>query len=227
MAVIAYRPVSYYHVCEDVTTGGIFICSKGDYCPDTLRWEDRMKKCRVSKTCSSFIVYNVRQADWIRINKFIVKSILVGCEPIMVDDMGISIADGSFFVKDGRAAVPEPITYISRNSFSSSADTLTAVELPPSLQAVGTLAFSGCTELSEVVFSEGLKDLDITAFRGCTKLRELTLPRSIRSIDRDMLLRMQPDDIYKWCKFRVYKGTVGERYAKGCHLKYELIDAEN
>lgn len=227
MAVKPCRPVISYHVCEDVTTGGIFICSKGDYCSDILRREDRMNKCCVSKTCSSFIVYNVRHEDWLRINKFIIKSILIGSEPLMVDDMGISLADGSFLVKNGRAVVPEPITYIGSNSFSSSADTLTSVELPLSLQAVGTLAFSGCTELSEVIFSEGLKDLNITAFRGCTKLRELTLPRSIRSIDRDMMLRIQPNDIYKWCKFRVYRGTVGERYAKVCHLKYELIDAEN
>ena len=56
------------------------------------------------------------------------------------------------------------------------------VELGPNVRRIGTSAFSGCPNLGEVVFSEGVEDFGMCAFAHCPQLARVTLPASIRSI---------------------------------------------
>lgn len=50
------------------------------------------------------------------------------------------------------------------------------------LKKIGAFAFLGCTELSEVIFSEGLTHIETDAFYGCKKLSKIELPESIEKI---------------------------------------------
>ena len=50
------------------------------------------------------------------------------------------------------------------------------------LKKIGASAFLGCTELSEVNFSEGLTHIETDAFYGCKKLSKIELPESIEKI---------------------------------------------
>ena len=59
----------------------------------------------------------------------------------------------------------------------------TAPVIPATLDGravtVGTLAFKGRTEITEVTISEGVKTVGVRAFEGCTSLSSVILPESI------------------------------------------------
>ena len=75
---------------------------------------------------------------------------------------------------------PSGIRYIGTGAFSN--NELTSVTIPnvPSL-AYGL--FSNCTNLKDVIFTEGIKGL--SGFDGCTSLEQISLPNSIESIGSD------------------------------------------
>ena len=47
---------------------------------------------------------------------------------------------------------------------------------------IGRSAFTGCTDLTNVVFPNGLTTIGQTAFQGCTSLTTLTLPRTVTTM---------------------------------------------
>ena len=59
---------------------------------------------------------------------------------------------------------------------------LTDVELPNGLTAIGNDAFTGCTGLTSIELPSGLKSIGTSAFNGCTGLTELNIPDSVDSI---------------------------------------------
>ena len=61
---------------------------------------------------------------------------------------------------------------------------ITKVTIPSSVKTIGSTAFYGCTELTEVVFSEGseLKEIPTGAFSGCPKLDGVIIPDSVTRI---------------------------------------------
>lgn len=61
-------------------------------------------------------------------------------------------------------------------------------ELPSSLTAIGTSAFSGCTGLTYIVINEGITSIAPSTFSGCTALAEITLPVSLTSVGDNAFL---------------------------------------
>lgn len=56
------------------------------------------------------------------------------------------------------------------------------VVIPKGVTKIGNSAFSGCSELEEVVFSDTLTTIDDYAFSQCSKIKSITFPDSLKSI---------------------------------------------
>ena len=57
------------------------------------------------------------------------------------------------------------------------------VVLPEGLTRIGSSAFAGCVNLTEINLPDTLKELGYNAFNGCSKLREVTIPKSVTYIE--------------------------------------------
>ncbi len=60
--------------------------------------------------------------------------------------------------------------------------TLTSVELAFTVKKIEHSAFSGCSNLKELIFSKNLKSIGDSAFSNCTSLEEITIPSSVKHI---------------------------------------------
>ncbi len=60
--------------------------------------------------------------------------------------------------------------------------TLTSVELAFSVKKIEHSAFSGCSNLKELILSKNLKAIGDSAFSNCTSLEEITIPSSVKYI---------------------------------------------
>ena len=63
---------------------------------------------------------------------------------------------------------------------------IVSVRFHPSATKIGFYAFSGCTELKEVVLSEGLTSIGSSAFQECSSLQSVTIPSSVMEIGRSV-----------------------------------------
>lgn len=61
---------------------------------------------------------------------------------------------------------------------------LTKVTIPSSVKRISKNAFADCGKLSEIVFADGIKDLEIDtdAFANCTGLTKITIPDSVAKL---------------------------------------------
>jgi hypothetical protein len=57
-----------------------------------------------------------------------------------------------------------------------------AYAVPESVVSIGSLAFSGCAGLTQLVLSEGLERIGASAFSGCTNIPIAVVPRSVIQI---------------------------------------------
>ena len=85
--------------------------------------------------------------------------------------------------------------------------------IPPCVRHVGSEAFSGCRELTAVVFPESIKTIGSLAFSGCDRLGEVNVPASVTNIGRSAFfncrtltnvvirakIRMLPDNLCSLC----------------------------
>ena len=66
---------------------------------------------------------------------------------------------------------------------------LTRVDLPASLTAIGTAAFSGCDKLASISFPATLVSVGDYAFAGCSSLTAITLPASVTTVGHGAFMR--------------------------------------
>ncbi|MDO4465862.1 MAG: leucine-rich repeat protein [Bacillota bacterium] len=76
---------------------------------------------------------------------------------------------------------------IAEEAFSNCIS-LEEVELPASLQKIGTHSFKNCTSLKRVMIQPGCLSLGKGCFQGCDKLESIILPSSIREIEEEAFL---------------------------------------
>ena len=70
---------------------------------------------------------------------------------------------------------------IGRGAFQQ-CTSLTMINIPSTLTVIGDVAFSGCTNLRDVVFNEGLKKIGLCAFQYCLSLQNITLPSTVTDV---------------------------------------------
>ena len=83
--------------------------------------------------------------------------------------------------KDEEYDIPDGTKEIKEYAFIGFNNYLKKVKLPESLTIIGSGAFIGCMELTEVEFNEGLKTIESGAF-SMVPLRNISLPSSIEEI---------------------------------------------
>ncbi len=78
-------------------------------------------------------------------------------------------------------SIPDTVTDIGSDAFSGCTN-LSEVVFPTNLKNIGSSAFQGCTALTEVRLPEGVTKIGSSSFQGCTALTEVRLPESVASI---------------------------------------------
>ena len=58
-------------------------------------------------------------------------------------------------------------------------------EIPEGIKEIGSIAFQGIDNLTELIVPEGVTKIGYSAFSGCEELRIVTLPASLQEIDGD------------------------------------------
>lgn len=104
---------------------------------------------------------------------------------LLTDDSCFVIDNGMllFYLGDENTVeIPEGVTTIYSRAFCNNLQLL-KVYIPASVKYVGIEAFSGCENLTDVVFEEGaLNNIDTGVFANCVSLREISLPGSLKRI---------------------------------------------
>lgn len=112
------------------------------------------------------------------------KELFKGCRSLksIVIPANIKKIGESAFEASGLAEVTitEGVAEISDDAFAKCK--ITKLILPSSVKTVGQYAFNHCTNLEEILFSEGLESIGSAAFQWCEKLRKLDLPDSVEII---------------------------------------------
>lgn len=94
----------------------------------------------------------------------------------------VIVGDGILLVYNGngnKAVIPDGVKRIAPKVFADRG--LSEVQLPASLEVIGSYAFENCTGLENITFPEGLRQIHSSAFRN-TGLKELWLPDSVEAV---------------------------------------------
>ncbi len=80
-----------------------------------------------------------------------------------------------------------PVKYIGSYAFENNKK-IKKIILPDTLVTIGLRAFSGCTNLEAVKFSQNLKGISDEAFMSCENLKEVILPDSLAEVATNAFL---------------------------------------
>ena len=97
-------------------------------------------------------------------------------------DSGTILAVASASVQ-GSVTIPDGVTRIGSVSFTG-CDGLTQLVFPHSVTSIGYAAFCQCTNLFDISFSDGLKTIGWDAFRECSGLTHVSLPDSVTTLEQ-------------------------------------------
>lgn len=91
---------------------------------------------------------------------------------------------------------------------------LQSITIPEGVISIGSLGFSGCSNLSSVVLPSGMKTLGYGAFSWCTELKSIEIPQSLTSIDSYAFT-----DCSKLASIKIPEGvkTIGKETFSGCY----------
>lgn len=117
------------------------------------------------------------------------------------------------------------------NALISVKQNLKQVTVKKGTRILGTGAIDLCENLRKVTLPEGLLYINDYALHDDTKLSTLTIPKSVKEIGKDAIGFYSDIDWDGNCitsmvnpfKVKVYKNSVGHKYAKKNNLNYQLI----
>lgn len=117
------------------------------------------------------------------------------------------------------------------NALISVKQNLKQVTVKKGTRILGTGAIDLCENLKKVTLPEGLLYINDYALHDDTKLSTLTIPKSVKEIGKDAIGFYSDIDWDGNCitsmvnpfKVKVYKNSVGHKYAKKNNLNYQVI----
>ena len=117
------------------------------------------------------------------------------------------------------------------NALISVKQNLKQVTVKKGTRILGTRAIDLCENLKKVTLPEGLLYINDYALHDDTKLSTLTIPKSVKEIGKDAIGVYSDIDWDGNCitskvnpfKVKVYKNSVGHKYAKKNNLNYQVI----
>lgn len=73
---------------------------------------------------------------------------------------------------------------LGNNACFMKCERLKGIEIPAGIKEIPDKMFFGCSELSEVVFHDGLEVIGTSAFASCRNLEKINLPKTVKRIER-------------------------------------------
>ena len=121
---------------------------------------------------------------------FLLGAVSISYADTFTDEEGITWTyDGTAITgcnipEDGELVIPDEIdgfkmTAISQKAFYGTA--LEKVVIPGSIETIGISAFERCSNLTEVVLNDGLKEIGLNSFSS-TAITEIYIPKTVTSI---------------------------------------------
>ena len=95
-----------------------------------------------------------------------------------VTTIGSNALRGTFI----RVILPNTITTLGSSAFDGSPN-MTDINIPSSVTSIGDFAFYNCVSLGSIDIPDGITKIGISTFRNCTSLTNVTIPNSVKSID--------------------------------------------
>ena len=114
-----------------------------------------------------------------------------------------------------------PVTSIFTEAFLKAP--ITSVQIPRTVTGIGPSAFSGCTELTSVEFSEPavLESIGNNAFNGCSSLSTIKIPTTVKKIGYQAFDSSLKEILYdgtNWSSTSSFPGSYGSTFAS--RVKY-------
>lgn len=106
---------------------------------------------------------------------------------------GITSLTKAEFCSNPLTSVTFHENFTELGEFALSGTALETVELPNSLQKIGSRAFAHCGKLRSVTIPEGVTEIDAYAFWNCRSLAEMVLPSTLTSIHGTFVWNSSPD----------------------------------
>jgi hypothetical protein len=123
-----------------------------------------------------------------------------------------------YIYKISHAVIPDSITVIGRNAFSTCSN-LQRLIIPPGVIEIGVCAFDGCSSLQTLVIPDGVTTIGECAFYRCSSLKTMIIPASVTKLGRYSISGCSglertwnkskcdlddydPDDCYRWVHLR-------------------------
>ena len=119
--------------------------------------------------------------------------------------------------------IPYGINFISKEAFSGQSDLLEVV-LPPTVREIREAAFSDCVSLRTVRFSDGLQQIGNYAFENCTDLTQVSFPASLIAIGNEAFSGCEHLETVEFGNLRT---NVQEDAFDGCAYELENFQDEN
>lgn len=120
----------------------------------------------------------------------------------IIDDTGKAVITQNLDL-DEKVVIPGeidgiPVDRIAKGVFANS-NMIRKIVIEYGLTEIGSVAFSGCTNLTEVTIADSVKTIGEGAFYECSSLKGVTIPDNVTSIGKDA---------FEYCNCPVtYKGT--------------------
>lgn len=92
-------------------------------------------------------------------------------------------ADNALVLGSNQSVIPDGVEKIAKNAFDGSG--ITKIKLPKSVKTIEYRAFAECSELTEVILSDGLIKIGQNAFDKCSGLTNIAIPASVEEIQRE------------------------------------------
>ena len=148
--------------------------------------------------------------------KVITNQPLTGCESVTSVEIPKTATelDTFAFARCGLTEldIPDSVERIGTLAFHDSLN-LKSVKLPKNLKSLGTSAFEKCKSLMEIKIPESLKYIPARTFIWCDNLKAIEIPKSVETIGENAFLGCKDLTIY------CYRDSYAETYAKENNFK--------
>lgn len=143
------------------------------------------------------------------------------CDESSVISYGSDFFDPADFFELTDVVLPDGLVTIGEKAFQNSL--LKSITIPNSVKYIQPYAFSDCTELETIVFSDNIIEIGRGAFKNCVKLKELNFPDTLTKIDHHAFNGCKGLNSLKMSKNLSVLGVCAFLYCEKL-IKVELFD---